>query len=339
LGTPPIGARQSIIEADETSSGLWGSISSSREPFFDDDDGDTWRVIARPGSRDPLSGLRDDDLVVRRGQGRRGGRGHTISVPVADVDLRSLRGPDGTLRDGTLVLRRERSESRARQAGGGLAELVEVCGFFGPNNVRRTEQEVRDAVVDRAESEWTAWSNGAGGRRTEGEAGMFGRLLGYYLSAGGSTLPDTLTALLATALTTNYAALLAGGAAAAELPATLAAVTAVRQALLVGAPGALAASLSDRINAAIRHARQAHFNSGDFAAWSAAFVVTCVRGAGIAQGLEAVLSPGRQHVGRDALLLGSLTHAGYTIEARTRRAATNPRRREATSSSRIGARR
>src|SRR5256885_14230455 len=29
-------------------------------------------------------------------------------------------------------------------------DLVEVPGFFGPNDVRRTEQQIRDAVVQRA---------------------------------------------------------------------------------------------------------------------------------------------------------------------------------------------
>src|SRR5262249_17479881 len=95
-----------------------------------------------------------------------------------------------------------------------FVELVEGCGFFGPNDVRRTEQEVRDAVVARATAEWTAWHTAAGAPRTESETGMYGRLVGYYLAAEGAVLPDTLTWIQATALGLSYTALMAatGGA-------------------------------------------------------------------------------------------------------------------------------
>jgi hypothetical protein len=62
-------------------------------------------------------------------------------------------------------------------------------------------------------------------------------------------------------------------------------------------------------------------------AWSAAFVSTCARGAGITEGLEAVIAPGRQHIGRNVLLQAALMHAAYTVEARARRAPTMPSRR------------
>jgi hypothetical protein len=62
-------------------------------------------------------------------------------------------------------------------------------------------------------------------------------------------------------------------------------------------------------------------------AWSAAFITTCARGAGITERLEAVIAPGRQHIGRNVLLQAALMHAAYTVEARARRAATMPSRR------------
>src|SRR5215471_20861419 len=77
----------------------------------------------------------------------------------------------------------------------GESELIEVPGFFGPNDVRRTEQEIRDAVVARATAEWTAWHSAAGAPRPEGDAAMFGRLVGYYAAAISSLAPDTLTAV------------------------------------------------------------------------------------------------------------------------------------------------
>jgi len=57
---------------------------------------------------------------------------------------------------------------------------VQVCGFFGPRNVWRTQQAVRDAIVARAEAEWTAWHNGAV-PVAESDTTRFGRLVGYSL--------------------------------------------------------------------------------------------------------------------------------------------------------------
>jgi hypothetical protein len=54
-------------------------------------------------------------------------------------------------------------------------------------------------------------------------------------------------------------------------------------------------------------------------AWSAAFVTACIRGAGITEGLEATIAPGRQHVGANVLLQAALMHASYTVAARNRR--------------------
>jgi len=206
----------------------------------------------------------------------------------------------------------------------GEAPLVEVGGFFGPNGVRRSEQEIRNAVVARANGEWTAWHTAAGAPRPEGDAGMFGRLVGYYLAAVSTLTPDTLTAVQAAALGANYAALLAATATSATISAEAARLAGI---LLAGAPGGNAAGVATHVSTSIQRARQAFTDTGAFSAWSAAFVTACVRGTAIAQGLEAVLPSGRRHVGRDALLLASLTHAAYTIEARRRRAATAPVRR------------
>ena len=108
------------------------------------------------------------------------------------------------------------------------------------------------------------------------------------------------------------------GATAATIAAE---VATIRGLLLAGAPGATAAGLAALVDTAIRQARQGHDSIGPFRAWSAVFVSACVRGAAVAEGLEAVVAPGRRHVGRDELLLAAVTHAAYTIEARARRAA------------------
>jgi hypothetical protein len=204
-------------------------------------------------------------------------------------------------------------------------ELVEVCGFFGPNDVRRTETEIRNAVVTRTNAEWTAWHTATGAPRNEGEAAMFGRLAGYYLAAAGGIFPDTLVALQAAAQGgINYSAFLAPTASAAMIAAE---AIRIRTELLAAAPGATLPGLNALVESALKQARQANTHSGPYMAWSAAFISTCVRGAGISQGLENVIPPGRKHLGRNVLLLASLMHAGYTVEARTRRAATVPSRR------------
>jgi hypothetical protein len=245
---------------------------------------------------------------------------------LADLIGRPVQSPWRTRGRSAWPTEMEDAELDEGYAGMG-EQLVEVCGFFGPNNVRRTEQQIRDAIVARANQEWAAWHTAAVVPRPESEVAMFGRLLGYYLAASsaGAILPDTLTSMLAAALgTINYAPLLA----VAATPQTIASEAArIRGLLLAGAPGATASNLNTRVEEAIRQARQAHLNAGDFAAWSAAFVTGCVRGTSITQGLEAVIPPGRRHIGRNELLLASLTHAAYTIAARDRRAASNPRRR------------
>jgi hypothetical protein len=288
------------------------------EPFFGDAPGDAWKVVGRSGQR--FRDLRQDDVIVRRSE--QGWR----CMLAEDVGRSELYqpGPYGLLRDDTVVLRRQpRRRWRAllgEADGANVGELIEVCGFFGPNNVRLTQQQVRDGVVARATAEWTAWHNAANAPRSEGDAAMFGRLVGYYLSAMAAILPDTLAAIQATALgAINYAPLLATGAAIDTEAARIARL------LVAGAPGSTP-GLQSRVEAGLKQAREAHTDTGDFSAWSAAFVTACVRGAAITLGLEAVIPPGRRHIGRDELLLASLGHAAYTAEARIRRAAFTPRR-------------
>ncbi|MEP6918395.1 MAG: DUF2272 domain-containing protein, partial [Acidobacteriota bacterium] len=257
----------------------------------------------------------------------RGGGLSWQCVPAADVDPRTVFRRGFELRSGVTVLRRVRRRRIPlldESAGEASAEIVEVTGFFGPNDVRRTEAQVRAAVVARATAEWTAWHTAAGTPRPEGEAAMFGRLVGYYLAALGRLKPDTLTALQAAALVAVYAPLLAASATPAVIGTEANRIAGV---LIAGVPGETEAGLRDLVASEIRHAREAHANLGVFKSWSAAFVVACVRGAAIAQGLEGVIAPSRKHVGRDSLLLASLKHAVYTAEARSRRAAVTPVKR------------
>ncbi len=67
---------------------------------------------------------------------------------------------------------------------------------------------------------------------------------------------------------------------------------------------------------------EAHKSRAEISAWSAVFVVACVRAAAIAHRLEWMA--GTTHEGKNALLLATSRHAEYVIEARERR---RPRKR------------
>ncbi len=321
-------ARDFDVAADRDRGMDQGRGFGGPEPFFDDQPDQYWRVFARPG--ESVGRLRRHDLIVRRSP-RDGGRGwHCVFAEDVQRNTLYLRGPERLLRDDTVVLRRARRRpmaNRPRPATEAFDEIAEVCGFFGPNNVQRSEAQMRDAVVARTNAEWTAWHTATGAPRNEGQTALFGRLAGYYLAAAGSVLPDTLTAAQAAAQgPINYGAFLAPTANAATIAAE---AVRIRMLLLAAAPGATRPGLTGLVESALKQARQAHTHAGPFMAWSAAFITTCVRGAGITEGLEAVIAPGRQHIGRNVLLQAALMHAAYTVEARARRAATMPSRRGA----------
>jgi len=306
------------------------------EPFFGDESKYCWKVVGRPGKR--LFGeVRADDLVVRRA-----GRGWRCTLS-EDLDSDSLfRAGSRRVRRNVVIIRRVRRFQLRKERPPDIetepelveavdvpelveavdaAELAEACGFFGPNSVRRTEQEVRAEVVARATAEWGFWHTPAGATRSEGDAAMFGRLVSYYLAPIRDLLPDALVSMQANLIlgAINFTALLAPGATPATVNTEAATI---RTRLFASAPGGNVPALNASVESAIKQARQAHTNSGDFSAWSAAFISACVRSAGIQQGLEAMIPPGRTHFGKDALLRPSLLQAGYTLDARGRRAAT-----------------
>ena len=121
---------------------------------------------------------------------------------------------------------------------------------------------------------------------------MFGRLVAYCAAADGSLKPDTLLAIqFASVGTINYAPLLA--ATTANAAATAAA--ALAPALTARAPAQRGlGAIAQRIALEARDARR------DTLPWSAAFVVTCVRGAGMSLGLETIVGVGRGHAGARA---------------------------------------
>ena len=190
-----------------------------------------------------------------------------------------------------------------------------VCGFFGPNSVVLTEQNLRDGVRAVALEEHQAWfDTTTGNAKSETELGQFGQLVFYTLGRESAILPTTLTAAQAVAISggVNYNVLWNAGSTAAQVNT---AIPQVRTALLTGAPNpGNPPNLNNLVDQALRNARSSRLDSF---AWSSVFVCTCVRRMAIQLGIEGEVSG--THVGRDELLLAHEAHRVYVIEAYSRR--------------------
>ena len=189
-----------------------------------------------------------------------------------------------------------------------------VCGFFGPDNVVLTEQNLRDGVRDVALQERQAWFDAAGNARSETELGQFGQLVFYNLGRESAILPTTLTAAQAVAISggVNYNVLWNAASTNAQVNT---AVSQARTALLTGAPNpGNPPNLNTLVDQALRNARSSRLDSF---AWSSVFVCTCVRRMAIQLGIEGEVQG--THVGRDELLLAHEAHRVYVVEAFSRR--------------------
>lgn len=180
----------------------------------------------------------------------------------------------------------------------------------------RTEQQVRNAIVAAARAESRRWHTSAGAPIFESEPSMFGNLVRYNLAVLATVPPPTLLELQAAAIapTTSYGAL-PTTSSASTVNSEVTRVSAVLMAAVTDprVPANLATLVSD----ALRHARDAHRDSGAHSAWSAVFVCACVRSVAIALELEAMVR-GSQ-VGRDVLLRATGRHWEYAATAYQRR--------------------
>ena len=189
-----------------------------------------------------------------------------------------------------------------------------VCGFFGPDNVVLTEQNLRDGLRDVALQERQAWFDAAGNARSETELGQFGQLVFYTLGRESAILPTTLSAAQAVAISggVNYNVLWNAASTNAQVNT---AVSQVRTALLTGAPNpGNPPNLNTLVDQSLRNARSSRLDSF---AWSSVFVCTCVRRMAIQLGIEGEVQG--THVGRDELLLAHEAHRVYVVEAFSRR--------------------
>jgi hypothetical protein len=191
------------------------------------------------------------------------------------------------------------------------APSLAECGFFGPGTTV-SEAELRATLSSLAIAERENWFDSAGHAIDEQADTQFGHLVRYWLASKSGILPTTLTFIQARAIAPSFAwgPLLSAGASNAE-------IAAARGALLVGAPDVGSPlDLTTLVQDALRGAYESGQGNPDFP-WSSVFVVSCVRGAAIELGLEAI--SGGSHVGRDELLLATEGHRFYVQEAYKRR--------------------
>jgi hypothetical protein len=120
------------------------------QPFLGDGPGDTWRVIARPGTSLGTTDLRGDDLILRHRHSLIGHHQSWVAVTVDDADEHTMKRVTGRVRADTVVLRRVHGPERNR------ARIGERNGS-------------RDGWGDRQ-----SWRDGANGR-----AGWRGRERDY----------------------------------------------------------------------------------------------------------------------------------------------------------------
>jgi hypothetical protein len=184
-----------------------------------------------------------------------------------------------------------------------------------------SEVDLRNEIVRVVQAERDFWqAPGTGNPIAQSDDDQFPHLVRYWLSRLSSIPPSTLLALHASAISgrVNYGSLL--HAAAPNVP-TAAQLEAVRTDLLLGAPNALYPNnLDTLIDDALRRAIGSRRATPGYA-WSAVFVVSCIRLAAITLLLEA--DAGGFHEGKDVLLLGldephRYPHLRYVREAFSR---------------------
>ncbi len=317
-----------------------------------------FEIVALPNTR-LVGELQPGDLILRRGEG---GFGHValIASPelrrypellsngltpeifstckyvqvvetgtyphrLRDAFARRVVDEQDRLNHDTMILRVRDTAGESlfadeqQPTGSPIQPLQQVCGFFGPNVVV-TEVELRRTIGANTVAERQNWFNAAGQIIYETQPSQFGLLVSYWLSSFSAIRPTTLQVLQANARSySNYGPLLN----ATTSTQVNTAIARVRADLLVGAPDAgNPANLHSLVDEALRGARLSYLDANG-GAWSAVFVVACIRGTAIQLGLESMIAG--NHSGRDELLTCTSAHRVYVLEAYQRHFGPNPR--------------
>jgi uncharacterized protein YcbK (DUF882 family) len=193
------------------------------------------------------------------------------------------------------------------------AEVTNVCGFFAPTVPTVTVAAVRARVVAVARAEQTLWRSSTNALQDESVNAMFGHLVRYWLAESARIPAANLVVINARTPNTTYGPTLLGAAAMAAATVNNEARRIAR--LLIRSlpePGS-PANLETLVIEAIKAARRSKL---DQIAWSAAFVNSCVRRAGMNLNLQALAGGGEESL----LKLSPLgRHWEYLLEAHRRR--------------------
>lgn len=193
------------------------------------------------------------------------------------------------------------------------AEVRDVCGYFTPTVPTVTTAAIRARVVAVARAEQTRWQTSANALRDESASVMFGDLVRYWLAESARIPAANLVVINARTPNTTYGATLLGAASIA--PATVHNEARRIARLLIRSlpePGT-PANLETLVVNAIKAARRSKLNE---IAWSAAFINSCVRRAGMNLNLQALAGGGEESL----LKLSPLgRHWEYLLEAHRRR--------------------
>jgi hypothetical protein len=289
-------------------------------------------TIQRARQADLINAEQASALTESAIRGMIGGGTQEAAKPVTTGEVERLTRTVGA-NDASVSVTRPGGENISVNANSTMASLrpplQERCGFFTGDAVL-AERDVRDAIVLSANAERVNWFSAAGNALTEDEDSQFGHLLRYWLARFSAIPPTTLTAAQTMAINggINFGQLLNAGATNTVVAAEAARV---RADLLAGAPViGIPGNLNALVEQAIIRARQSGriTPAASRTAWSAVFVVACIRQVAIDLGLETDV--GGTHEGRDELLLGNEGHRIYVLDAFRRRFGPNPNRMDGT---------
>jgi len=155
-----------------------------------------------------------------------------------------------------------------------------VCGFFGPTGAPRSLADLRKDIAKVAREQRTAWHTSAGIPRLEKDVSLFWRLVAYFVAADSGISGDLVKVIHVNASAVSFASLVAL-TAAADIKAEVKRL----RGLLLNGIASPTDDLKDRVDDAIKGARESHFDTKS-GPWSAAFVSAVVRGTAIVHGVE-----------------------------------------------------
>lgn len=193
------------------------------------------------------------------------------------------------------------------------AEVTNVCGYFTPTMPAVTTAAVRARVVAVARAEQALWRSSANALQGESVNAMFGHLVRYWLAENAGIPAANLVVINARTPNTTWGPTLLGAATIAAGTVNNEARRVARLLIRSLPEPATPNNIETLVIDAIKAARRSKL---DQIAWSAAYINSCVRRAGMNLNLQALAGGGEESL----LKLSPLgRHWEYLLEAHRRR--------------------